>query len=178
MAVTENRPDNGRSTILLANTIRVLLKTMESLSLPLVNMDTHIVVVTLVFIAIILLQTALITTLPLEHWRACKHKDPSDAVGVRSLTCLARGAMADEGGHSVLTGGARTAGSRGAVVNVLRAVQAAPTVDTYAVVAARDVVARAAILAGVGLQMALIHIVCAVLTCSEEEEEEEGRKNG
>lgn len=84
---------------------------------------------------------------------------------VAQQACLARGAMADEGGHPVLTGGACAAGGRGAIVDVLRAVRTAPAVDTYAVVSALDVVACAAILAGIGLQMALIHIVCAVLTC-------------
>lgn len=86
------------------------------------------------------------------------------------------GAVADEGGHSVLAGGARAAGSSGTVVDVLRAVQAAPAVDAYTVVAARDVVARATVLAGVGLQMALIHVVRAVLTWSDGEEEQEGGK--
>lgn len=141
-------------------------------------MDTHIVVVTVVFLAIVLVWPTVITALPLGNWRACKHNDHSDTAGARSFTCLARGAMADEGGHPVLTGGACAAGGRGAIVDVLRAVHAAPAIDTYAVVSALDVVACAAILAGIGLQMALIHIVCAVLTWSEEEEEDEGRKNG
>lgn len=78
-------------------------------------------------------------------------------------TCPPVGALAVEGGHAVVAGGAREAGSAGAVVNVLAAVLPGPAVDAHAVVGAMGVVAGAPVLAGVGHQLALVHVFSAVL---------------
>lgn len=56
------------------------------------------------------------------------------------------------------------AGSAGAVVDVLTAVVARPPVDADTVVAAVRVVTGASVLAGVGHQLALVHIFGTVLT--------------
>lgn len=64
-----------------------------------------------------------------------------------------------------MAGGPVEAGSHGAVVDVLTAVLACPAIDTDAVVAAVVVVASAPVLAGVGHQLALVHVLGAVLTC-------------
>lgn len=63
-----------------------------------------------------------------------------------------------------MAGGAVVAGRAGAVVDVLAAVVARPPVDADAVVAAVRVVARAAVLARVRHQLALVHVFGAVLT--------------
>lgn len=83
----------------------------------------------------------------------------------RALTCAAVGALAIEGGHAVVAGGAVEAGSTGTVVDVLAAVLACPAVDAHAVVAAVAVVAGAAVLAGIGHELALVHILSAILAC-------------
>lgn len=64
-----------------------------------------------------------------------------------------------------MAGGPLEAGGHGAVVDVLATVLARPAVDTDAVVAAVVVVAGAPVLAGVGHQLALVHVLGAVLTC-------------
>lgn len=64
-----------------------------------------------------------------------------------------------------MAGGALEAGSTGTVVNVLTAVLASPAIDAHTVVATMGVVAGSTILAGVGHELTLIHILCAVLTC-------------
>ena len=64
-----------------------------------------------------------------------------------------------------MAGGALEAGRAGAVVDVLAAVLSRPAVDAHAVVVAVGVVAGPAILAGIGHELALIHVLCAVLTC-------------
>lgn len=79
------------------------------------------------------------------------------------LTCLPVGADAYEGSDAVDAGGAIGAGRCGAVVDVLGAVQAAPAVHAHAAVAPLHVAARATILAGVGLQPTLIHVLGAEL---------------
>lgn len=81
------------------------------------------------------------------------------------LTCAPMGTLAVEGGHPVMAGGPLEAGSHGAVIDVLTAVLTRPAIDADAVVAAVVVVAGAPVLAGVGHQLALIHILGAVLTC-------------
>lgn len=83
----------------------------------------------------------------------------------KDLTCAAVGALAVEGGYPVVAGGPVEAGGHGAVIDVLAAVLACPAVDADAVVAAVVVVTGAPILAGVGHQLALIHVFGAVLTC-------------
>ena len=60
-------------------------------------------------------------------------------------------------GGAVVTGGTRT------VVDVLTAVVARPAVDAHAVVAAVRVVACTAVLTGVGHELALVHVLRAVL---------------
>ena len=65
-----------------------------------------------------------------------------------------------------MAGGALVAGGAGAVVDVVAAVVAGPAVHTHTLVAAVGVVARASVLAGVGHQLALVHVLCAVLACS------------
>lgn len=85
-------------------------------------------------------------------------------VSVAQQTGLPVRAEADEGGHAVDAGGARAAGGGGAVVDVLGAVGTAPAVHTDTDVAARVVTARPAVLTGVGLQAALVHVFSTVLT--------------
>lgn len=64
-----------------------------------------------------------------------------------------------------MTGGTLETGSTGTVINVLTAVLASPAIDTHTVVATVGVVAGSTILAGVGHELTLVHIFCAVLTC-------------
>lgn len=80
------------------------------------------------------------------------------------LTSLARRAAANERSHAVDASGAGGAGLSCTVINVFRAVRAAPAVHTYTVVAVACVTARASILTGVGLQSAFIHVIGAKLT--------------
>lgn len=80
-------------------------------------------------------------------------------------TCAADGALAVERGHSVVTRGAVMASGAGAVVDIVAAVVPGPAVHAHALVAAVGVVARAAILAGVGHQLALVDVIPAKLTC-------------
>lgn len=75
------------------------------------------------------------------------------------------GAFAVKRSYTVVTGRPLVACSTGTVIDVLTAVVPGPTVYTHTLVAAVGVVARAAILAGVGHQLALINILCAELTC-------------
>lgn len=82
-----------------------------------------------------------------------------------ALTRAAVGTLAVEGGHTVVAGGALEAGGAGAVVDVLAAVLTRPAVDAHAVVVTVGVVAGPAILAGVGHELALVHVLRAVLTC-------------
>lgn len=64
-----------------------------------------------------------------------------------------------------MASGTLETGSTGTVINVLTAVLAGPAIDTHAVVATVGVVAGSTILAGVGHELTLVHILCAVLTC-------------
>lgn len=57
------------------------------------------------------------------------------------------------------------AGGAAAVVDVVAAVVARPAVDAHALVAAVGVVAGAAVLTGVGHELALVDVVPAKLTC-------------
>ena len=74
-------------------------------------------------------------------------------------------ALAEERSHAVVAGGAGVARRAGTVVDVLAAVVPGPAVHTHALVAAEGVVARAAVLAGVGHQLALVNVLPAELTC-------------
>lgn len=67
-----------------------------------------------------------------------------------------------------MTRGAVMAGGAAAVVHVVAAVVARPAVDAHALVAAVGVVAGAAILAGVGHELALVDVVPAKLTWGRE----------
>lgn len=80
-------------------------------------------------------------------------------------TCLSLWTQAGKGGHTVDAGGPRRAGGEGAVVDVLAAVISAPAVDAHAAVASIAVGAGASVLAGIGLQQALVHIFRAELPC-------------
>lgn len=79
------------------------------------------------------------------------------------LTCLSLWTQAGKGGHTVDAGGPRSAGSEGAVVDVLAAVISAPAVHAHAGVASIAVGAGASILARIGLQQTLVHIFRAEL---------------
>lgn len=78
---------------------------------------------------------------------------------------LAHRAGAVERCHPVMAGGPVKAHGRSAVVNVLTAALTRPAVDTHAAVATQKVETGAPIVAGIGLQLALIHILCAELAC-------------
>lgn len=80
-------------------------------------------------------------------------------------SCAAMGAFAVERSYAVMTGGSLVACSTGTVIYVFTAVVPRPAIHTHTLVAAVDVVTRAAILAGVGHQLAFINILCAQLTC-------------
>lgn len=80
------------------------------------------------------------------------------------LTSLSERAAAEEGCDAVDAGGAGRAWAGGTVVDVLRAVHAAPAVHAHAGVAAGRVAACATVLTGVGLQTTLVHVICAKLT--------------
>lgn len=67
-----------------------------------------------------------------------------------SPTCAPMWTLAEEGGHTVVAGGAVVAGCAGTVINVLAAVVARPAVDAHTVVAAVRVVACSSILACIG----------------------------
>lgn len=75
------------------------------------------------------------------------------------------GAFAVKRSYAVMTGGSVVACSTSTVINVLTAVVPSPAIHTHTLVAAIGVVARAAILAGVGHQLALINVLCAELAC-------------
>lgn len=88
----------------------------------------------------------------------------------RVVTCAAEGAFAVERSYAVVTRGLLVARGTGTVVNVLAAVVPSPAVHAHALVAAVGVVARAAILAGIGHQLALVNVLRAELTCGEEQQ--------
>lgn len=78
---------------------------------------------------------------------------------------LAHGAGAVEGSHPVMAGGPMEADGCGTVINVLTAALSCPAIDTHTAVASQGVEAGAPIVAGIGLQLTLIHIFCAELAC-------------
>lgn len=88
-------------------------------------------------------------------------------MALRRPTCLSVGAETDKRCHPVETRGATTACCRGAVVDVFRAVRAAPAIHTHTLIAAHQIAAGPSVLAGVGLQAALVYILCAVLACAQ-----------
>lgn len=72
--------------------------------------------------------------------------------------------LAVERSNTIVTGGPLITGGAGAVVDVVAAVVPGPAIHTHALVAAVRVVARAAILARVGHELALVDIIQAELT--------------
>lgn len=96
---------------------------------------------------------------------AVRHAELHELVNTRAAVR----ALADERSYAVMAGGAGVTRSAGAVVDVLAAVVSGPAVHADTLVAAVGVVARAAILAGVGHQLALVDILCAELTCGSED---------
>lgn len=86
-------------------------------------------------------------------------------VQLAQQSCTSMGAFAVEGCNAVMTGGSLVAGSTGTIINVLAAVVPSPTVHAHTLVAAVGVVARAAILTGIGHQLALINVISAELAC-------------
>lgn len=86
-------------------------------------------------------------------------------IQVAQQTCLSLWTNAGEGSHPVDAGGAVGTGGSEAVVDVLAAVVAAPAVDADAGVAPVVVGAGAPVLAGIGLELAFIHILGAELAC-------------
>lgn len=88
----------------------------------------------------------------------------SPAPSSLALTRAAVGTLAVEGGHAVVTCGTVEAGGAGTIVDVLTAVLTSPAIDAHAVVASMRVVAGPTVLAGVGHQLTLVHVLSTVLT--------------
>lgn len=86
-------------------------------------------------------------------------------IQVAQKTCLSLWTDAGEGSHPVDAGGAIGTGGSEAVIDVLAAVVPAPAVDADAGVAPVVVGAGAPVLAGIGLELAFIHILGAKLAC-------------
>lgn len=80
-------------------------------------------------------------------------------------TCLSHGTLAVKRGHSVMAGGAVEADGGGAVIDVLTAALAGPSIDTDTRVPTQSVKAGPAIVARVGLELAFVYIFCTELTC-------------
>lgn len=64
-----------------------------------------------------------------------------------------------------MAGGTIEADGGGAVIYVLAAALARPAIDTDTCVTTLSVKAGPAVVTGVGLELALIHIFCTELTC-------------
>lgn len=86
-------------------------------------------------------------------------------IQVAQKTCLSLWTNAGERSHSVDAGGAVGTGGSEAVIDVLAAVVPAPAIDTHTGIAPIVVGAGAPILAGIGLQLAFVHILSAKLAC-------------
>lgn len=67
-----------------------------------------------------------------------------------------------------MAGGPMEAYSRSTVIDVLTAALTSPAIDAHTAVATQCVKAGAPIVASVGLQLTLIHILCAELACGTE----------
>lgn len=101
----------------------------------------------------------------------CTKRTPQEAPSAKApgsrkscaLTCLSLWTDAGEGSHPVDAGGAVGTGGSEAVVDVLAAVVPAPAVDTDAGVAPVVVGAGAPVLAGIGLELAFVHVLRAKL---------------
>lgn len=86
-------------------------------------------------------------------------------IQVAQKASLAHGAGAVEGGHAVMASGTMETHSRGTVVDILTTAFTSPAVDAYTAVAAQRVEAGAPVVAGIGLQLTLVHILRAELAC-------------
>lgn len=64
-----------------------------------------------------------------------------------------------------MAGGPMEAYGRGTVIDILTAALACPAIDTHTAVATQSVEAGAPIVASIGLQLTLIHILRAELAC-------------
>lgn len=64
-----------------------------------------------------------------------------------------------------MAGGPMEAYSRSTVINILTAALTSPAIDAHTAVATQCVKAGAPIVASIGLQLTLVHILCAELAC-------------
>lgn len=78
---------------------------------------------------------------------------------------FAHGAGTVEGGHTVMAGGPMEAHGRGTVINILTAALACPAIDTHTAVATQRVEASTPIVASVGLELTLVHVLRTELAC-------------
>lgn len=64
-----------------------------------------------------------------------------------------------------MAGGPMEAHGRGTVINILTTALTSPAIDAHTAVATQRVKAGAPIVASIGLQLTLIHVLCAELAC-------------
>lgn len=64
-----------------------------------------------------------------------------------------------------MAGGPMEAHGRGTVINILTTAVTSPAIDAHTAVATQRVKAGAPIMASIGLQLTLVHILCAELAC-------------
>lgn len=80
-----------------------------------------------------------------------------------SRTSFAHRALAEKGGHTVMTCGPVEADSSSTVVNVLTAVVSSPAIDTYTGVSSDSVKACTTIVTSIGLHETLVDILSTIL---------------
>lgn len=80
-----------------------------------------------------------------------------------SHTSFAHWALAEKGGHAVMTCGAVETDSCGTVINVLTAVVPRPAIDAYTGVPSNGVEACTAIVTSIGLHETLVDILSTIL---------------
>lgn len=80
-------------------------------------------------------------------------------------TSFAHRALAEKGGHTVMTCGPVEADSSSTVVNVLTAVVSSPAIDTYTGVSSDSVKACTTIVTSIGLHETLVDILSTILAC-------------
>lgn len=80
-------------------------------------------------------------------------------------TSFAHGTFTVKGSHSIMAGGSIETDGSSAVIDVLAAALSRPAIDTNARVPTLGVEAGASIVAGIGLELTLIHIFRTELTC-------------
>lgn len=86
-------------------------------------------------------------------------------VQMTQKSSFAHGAGTVKRGHTVVASGPVEAHSRGTVINILTAALARPAIDTHTTVATQCVEAGAPVVASVGLQLALVHVLRTELAC-------------